>query len=63
MVPTQTTTQTPALEIVSIRLRGNNGHWGMAHQIFRTDVAGAAGYVRMFAKIADAKRFVKGQVA
>lgn len=59
MVTVHTTLRTGNLLIVSVRLRGNNGHWGMAHQIFRTDVTQGSGYVRMFATIAEANRFVR----
>lgn len=48
------------LVIVSIRMRGHGGRWGLAHMVRRDGVPGEAGYVKTFGRIADAKRFVKG---
>ena len=50
--------QSPTFEITSLRMRGNGGRWAMAHQVWYGDT-----YVRTFASITVARRFVKSQVA
>lgn len=50
--------RTVSLSIVSKRLRGTNGQWCMCHMVFDADVPGRDGYIRSFASIAVARRFV-----
>lgn len=44
-------------EIVSIRMRGNGGRWGMAHQVWSNESGALLG---TFGKLAAAKRFIAG---
>jgi len=56
MVPAIATHTPGTLRISSIRMRGHGGRWGMAHLVF----AGAT-FVKGFATIAKAERFIKSQ--